>query len=370
MTQETEQKPEIVLTEDQTAAVEAIEEWLDAPGDKLRFTLGGYAGTGKTTTIKALLERLDEKEIRSSVMSFTGKAVSVLRRKGVEKARTIHNTIYHLNPDTGEFELSYGLGADVIIVDEASMISRDLYSDLSSFEIPVLYVGDMGQLEPVGDDPRLMEEPDFVLDTIHRQAQNSPIIQFAERIRFNMPYTYGRLGDELKILPSRELDSYIDKVDQVICGFNRTKNSINTSYRQEKYGHANKMFEDGEKIVCMRNNSRFGVFNGTQAKVIRTVSSYGTVHRIDLELDDGKIVESIPADIGVLHGAESVPKGVRLTHHTTYWDFAYCTTCHKAQGSEWDSVAVLVEPSNLWNQIRWNYTAVTRAAKKLLFCVG
>ena len=65
-----------------------------------------------------------------------------------------------------------------------SMISRKLYDDLKSFDLPILWVGDPGQLEPVGDDISLMKSPRIVLEQIHRQGEGSKILDLATHVRF------------------------------------------------------------------------------------------------------------------------------------------------------------------------------------------
>ena len=146
---------------------------------KHEVTVGGRAGTGKTTVIRHLVGLLP----RFAVCAYTGKAVNVLKSKGVD-ARTIHSLIYKAYTDEERkvyFSLAADLGCDGIIVDEASMVSRSIYEDLRSFGKPLVFVGDHGQLEPVGDDFNLMRDPDYRLETIHRNA--GEIAHFADYIR-------------------------------------------------------------------------------------------------------------------------------------------------------------------------------------------
>jgi len=177
----------ITLTDEQELALAAIVAWQSDTFGKNEFRLGGYAGTGKTTILKTLLDRLATK-IPIAVAAFTGKAVHVLQKKGLRQAQTLHSLMYNVETLKGgacNFTLKTRLDPEpnLIIVDEASMISTELYDDLCSFNIKLLFVGDPGQLEPVGDNPNLMKDCDFTLSKIHRQAEDSPIIVFATRIR-------------------------------------------------------------------------------------------------------------------------------------------------------------------------------------------
>ncbi len=142
--------------------------------------------TGKTTVIRELVRRLPD----YAVCAYTGKAANVLRRKGMA-ASTIHALIYRpvvdevgRIVDPVEFELipRWEFKPHGIIVDEASMVGKVIHADLLSLQVPLIFVGDHGQLEPVGDTGfNLMATPDVTLETIHRNA--GPIARFAEHLR-------------------------------------------------------------------------------------------------------------------------------------------------------------------------------------------
>jgi exodeoxyribonuclease-5 len=110
-----------------------------------------------------------------------------MRQKGIEDARTIHSVIYTPNPNedgTVTFLLRprYELAdIDGFLVDETSMVSKQLHRDMLSFGKPIIFVGDHGQLPPVGDDVYLMADPDYKLEEIHRNA--GPIAHFAGQLR-------------------------------------------------------------------------------------------------------------------------------------------------------------------------------------------
>jgi len=183
----------IDLSPDQARALEEIERWRTS--STKRLTLGGYAGTGKTTLIRELINQHD-----ASVCAFTGKAAFVLQSKGVE-ATTMHRLLYRPVRVGGEvrFVKVQDLPTELVIVDEASMVDKVLMRDLESFPVKVLYVGDHGQLEPVGDDPGLMRDPDIRLEQIHRQASGSPIIQFAHHVREgHAPRSFGSEAELLE----------------------------------------------------------------------------------------------------------------------------------------------------------------------------
>ena len=377
-------KTSVVLTSDQQNAVSGVLNWLDQ-GERREpyMTLGGFAGTGKTTVIKNLLYTNGSHLCgliggKYAVAAFTGKAVSVLRGKGLRQARTLHSLLYDAVAQ-GDGTFRYYKRLDLgdirfVVVDEASMIHKDLFKDLMEHEIPVLFVGDMGQLEPIGDDPYLMSNPRLKLTQIHRQAAQSDIIQASVVARSGMdPMDYTPKGTgEVRIGDGNVfLEVLTNGVDMAITGFNKTRFKANDIVRKHKKYKG--VLEEGERVICLQNNRNQGVFNG----MICTVQKIRHI---------GKLF--ILADLQEEGGAGSVFSGVRMlteqfgqpkiadtdetkywTKGITFWDYAYCLTTHKAQGSEAPRVAVLEEIWwGKWDPARWRYTAITRAAKELIYC--
>src|SRR5262249_24761853 len=147
-------------------------------------TLGGLAGSGKTVIVSALSDALPD----FKVCALTGKAATVLLARGT-KAGTIHSTIYEAIKRGMGVWLRLRQRSDIpcngFLVDEASMICRDLYDDLLSFGLPIIFVGDHGQFPPIGDDVFLMATPRYKLETIHRNA--GEIAQFGQHLRAGKP---------------------------------------------------------------------------------------------------------------------------------------------------------------------------------------
>lgn len=364
--------PTFTLSEEQETAVNTIVAWAENPSSPREFKLGGYAGTGKTTVIKTIQERLWRK-FRISVCAFTGKAVSVLSRKQIY-ARTIHSTIYDTDIVPGKgyvFYLKSQLdpNLDLIIVDEASMVSTDLYNDLLKFRKKILWVGDPGQLEPVGDNPNLMRKPDLVLNKIHRQAEKSAILTLANDVRNGKPIPIRKELEDLvtrdKKLQVRDLLS----VDQVICAKNKTRRGFNESIRRA----LNRPLEElvpTDKIIILRNSLSDNVFNGLILFIETVHSSEKDYWIVDAKDEVDKRYTKLKLwkktfFVEKLDQGEFPPKGLVQA------DFGWSITCHKSQGSEWDNVLVYDEwvPPQLWDMRRWRYTAITRAAKKLIFCI-
>lgn len=365
--------PSVVLTEEQQLAVSKILDWMKDDLGAREFKLGGYAGTGKTTIIKHIIAEL-RKQYLIATCAFTGKACNVLQRKGVD-ATTMHALMYDVDVDdkTGEvhFTKKTRLLPDLVIVDEASMISKDLYNDLGSFNKKYLFVGDPGQLEPVGDNPNLMARTDFVLSKIHRQAESSPIISLATSIRAG-----GTLSP--KVVPGLTIQkkpkTIVEGVtcDQIICAKNKTRITFNNAIRLSKGLPPNQIVE-GEKLICLRNNRNFGVFNGMILYVkkvhgeIKSRKTWTPCIKVDCEDEVGRKFPSLPIwkkpFVEELNDKDYPPSDcVQVT-------YGYAITCHKSQGSEWPRVFVWDEwfPPQVWDMKRWRYTAITRASQELIY---
>lgn len=342
------------LTEEQKNAIREIMKF-----SKEEVTLGGRAGCGKTTVVQHLVQLLPN----FAVCAYTGKATNVLRSKGVDRATTIHRLIY--KPYTDEenkvyFGLADQIDCEGIIVDEASMVSRSIYEHLKSFGKPMVFVGDHGQLEPIGDDFNLMGEPDIRLETIHRNA--GEIAHFAEYVRQGYrPSSWevrNGAGNKVKFLARGTHMSAAKDADQVICAYNKTRAEVNRQVR-ESLGRGSRP-EKGDRVMCLRNNSAKGLFNGMQGVIRRLSKKFRMVFRSDDESFD---VAYDPAVFGQVKYEFDGDRDSPMP-----FDYSYCVTGHKSQGSEYQSVLVMEQKCDLWDHRRWAYTAASRAKNRLYWC--
>jgi len=352
----------VKLTSDQQAAVDRAVEALST--NQPLFRIGGYAGTGKTTVLKEIIERVPG----GAPCAYTGKAASVLVKKGIQ-ATTVHSRIYKWVEALGEFqrvpkeEVRY----KHFDLDEGSMIGGDIFADMQFYGLPILAVGDPGQLEPISkSDVNLMKDPDVVLTEIHRQAQDNPIIDLATRIRLGQDW--GLQDDDSRCVVARQAEAYgsLDWADVIICGYNRTRVEINKRKRQN-LGHTAEL-EEGDKIICLQNDKGIGIFNGLMFDVLKIKSAGKIITRADVRADDGRTYESMPIWMGHFNRPKSANWKTTRKYRgkAMIADYGYAITCHKSQGSEWDKVVVINQAAEkLWNQVRWLYTATTRASKEL-----
>jgi exodeoxyribonuclease-5 len=356
----------IELTEEQNIAVnDALSVIFEDHG--LLFRIGGYAGTGKTTIAQYLVEQKEG----AMVCAFTGKAAYRLHQKGLPCAQTIHRTIYHYDRVTEKFykKQKEDLEGDYFLIDEGSMISAQLWDDLCSFKLPIILLGDPGQLEPVGKDPNLMKDPDIVLEKIHRQAAESGIIQFANNVRKKQHAWFApSFYDDVEIIKGKPTIEDVLWADIILCGRNNSRHKLNHWIRglQERKG----LLTPGEKIIVLRNNMEHGVFNGQiltvdHAHKIGRAGSILLVYCYD-ENNGDSVARKIPIFEGAF-GKKLDNDKVKNMRDVVIADYGYAITTHKSQGSEWDNVIVIDEQCPIWDPVRWRYTAITRAAKKLKY---
>src|SRR5450756_1955691 len=181
--------PEFTPVQDD--ALKSVAAWLKAKpgasGNPQVVRLFGYAGTGKTTLANHIAEAVDG-DVKFA--AFTGKAASVMRGKGCRGASTIHSLIYRAR-ESGEEVPNFDLWdeapaskAELIIIDECSMVAAELGRDLLSFGVPLLVLGDPAQLPPIQGGGFFTEaEPDVMLTEVHRQAQDDPIVRLSMEVR-------------------------------------------------------------------------------------------------------------------------------------------------------------------------------------------
>jgi exodeoxyribonuclease-5 len=391
------------LSSDQKLVFDDVLAWLARPKEQV-LTLGGYAGTGKSTLIGLLAQHVGTGQ-RIGFCAFTGKAASVLRGKlraaGVplgpgtggdgHACGTIHSLIYEAIVDeaTGairEWRRREHLDCQLLVVDEASMVTDEMLADLASYGVPILAVGDHGQLPPVGSRGSLMQHPVLRLEQIHRQARDNPIIELSARIRAGEDPTALTFADPRVRVIRRDAGTAVlaewlpepaaaaDTI--VLCRFNATRVALNEAVRRE-LGFAPALLCPGDRVVCLRNE-RFGgvlVANGMR----------GVVHTVDVAAADPRVPASIHfADEGFALDAQvsrhqfaqerTFAEFTEVPFEAHGWrevgmlfDYGYALTVHKAQGSQFRRAIVFRERGGGGEtERRWLYTAVTRASEELV----
>lgn len=366
------------LNKEQKSAADSILEWYKNNDSEQIFTLAGYAGTGKSTLIRTVVNMIKRNEDRFDAkvryLTYTGKASIVLTLKGMP-ATTIHNLIYIPEGETvteeGEEIIEFRKRDTVpsqivlLIVDEISMVPEEILDDLESYNIKILAVGDPGQLPPVrGNRNDLIREGKYnvMLRNIHRQAKGNPIIRLSKKIREGKRISYGTKSDsngdaKLAILKPRQVnDEMMLKADQIITGYNKTRRNINQKIRNMK-GFNSILPQKGDKLICTFNNwdkALKGKLKGTTREqmvflvngmigecvsgVRDTNNDFGWF-RMDFRPDcfrDAHFYNLLTSE-SIFYGEEDdVNKLFFMDEFPNQFDYGYAVTCHKCvSGDTW-----------------------------------
>ena len=364
--------------------------------------IAGYAGTGKSTLVRYIIDALDVEENRVCYCAFTGKAAEVLKKKGNKNVATLHRLLYeHIPRPTGGFfrKPKPLIDYDVVVVDEVSMAPKSLMELLFKHKVYVICLGDPFQLPPIDkdEDNHLLDNPHIFLDEIMRQEEDSEIIQLTMRIRNQESIDYFN-GNEVKIIPYSDLNTgVLQWGDQVLTATNAKRRAINNQMRalQGRTGEP----VDGDKIICLRNywddSSLNGdaLINGTIGILQNSFRTWREIPRFiqsDIRKFDVLVGDLVVPETNDVYQMTEMDRQMIITGEkccdwrlsyrlgklrSKYGEivpkeftYAYAITVHKSQGSEWPKVVVLEEkfPFDKIEHARWLYTACTRSSEKLV----
>lgn len=409
------------LSPSQQAAIDAITAWHADEYAPQVMRMYGVAGTGKTTIARVLPDALGLGPGSVLYAALAGKAAMVLRSKGCEPASTLHKLAYKPLPTTealrageradklqerqraGETGLAAELmeaeliarkmewarnpdseirDAALLICDEVSMVGPQLGRDLESYGTPILVIGDPEQLPPVDGAGYFTSDPaDVELTEIHRQALDSPVLELATRIRTGagpLPTDYARVPFDPG--SARQMAAIAEHYDQVLVGRRATRWAVVHGMRAAA-GRRPGVPAPGDRVMCIANNTRMGIFNGQQFEVVEALPIGVADHiwRLTVAHDDGEM-QTLD---GWAAGFEDEAGEMWATRNgrgsVAALTFAQAITVHKSQGSEWKRVLVVDESSAFAYheskangpaagerlRRRWLYTAVTRASERV-----
>ena len=287
-------------TFEQEIAVKSLSEFLLSQSNDAVFVLRGYAGTGKTSLVGALVKTMDKLQQRSVLLAPTGRAAKVFSAYAGHPAFTIHKKIYRqqsFSNETGNFSINDNLATHTLfIVDEASMISNEglsgamfgtgrLLDDLIQFVYSgtgcrLLLMGDTAQLPPVGEElsPALftdalkgygLEVREVDLTQVVRQVQDSGILWNATRLReliaedecYSLPKIRISGFADIKVVPGEELIDTLtacyerDGMDEtiVVCRSNKRANIYNKGIRAQILYREDEL-NTGDMLMVAKNN--------------------------------------------------------------------------------------------------------------------
>jgi len=389
----------IEFGKDQKNAIKMAVDWINTPSNKRRpiFVVSGYAGTGKSTVISQILLEMKIPKYRVAFCCYTGKAAVALRKLGLN-AFTIHKLIYNIQVTPNGVPLfrrkkKISSSIELLVIDELSMVPEQIMTDILSFGVPVLCMGDSGQLPPIYGENSYIQKPDCMLKEVFRQKDTSGIILLATDIRngeFNPRKDY---GEDVEFIPESAFKSkIITQYDQVICATNKIRYLLNSTARKI-YGRKSAFPEVGDKLICTANNFKeiVGYYEDIEVFLVNGLIGECTeeasnitddIVRLRLNIQGmgscepliyckAKSLLSIYDTIGIKEVAAKDEDVIEF--YETYEgrsvhsiEYAYAITCHKSQGSQ--AVSVLVYDDCFYNRnsdnfFKWMYTAVTRAQR-------
>ena len=415
----------------QTNAIAGIKDWFNnRTRDQQAFRVFGYAGSGKTTITRHAIDELGLSTMNPNggkggvlFAAFTGKAALVMSRKGTP-ASTIHSLIYRVSEATPEEvarveeeaaklsssiltmpaaerafaserlrrlelrladihkpqfvlnEQSLVRDADLIVLDEVSMVGEEMAGDLLAFGKPVLVLGDPGQLPPIkGAGAFTQATPDIMLTEVHRQAGDSAIIRLATLARQGLPIPQGQHDEHVWKMSRRDVSpAQMLMGGQVICGMNATRRQLNNAMRQAAGFANNYPTGRNEKLICLKNRHDLGLINGMFIKLTDIRDEGPLALSAEVKTEDGV---SIPGRVKIYKGhyddhvafdRERSRRDWRDIRGLVESDWGYAITCHKSQGSQWQNVLVYDDGLGRTpeERARWLYTAITRAERGLV----
>lgn len=383
----------MALTAGQETARRLVCRWFDR-NESMLFRLGGPAGSGKSWLIPLIAEHVGID--KCLFMTPTGKAANRLIKAGLE-AHTIHSQIYKVvtpksnrsesdmgvtehiqhvlnynsaaEPKNGpeeEYSVEYKLkssdsfkNVQLFIIDEGSMVGEKLLTDVMSFGVPILLVGDPNQLKPVNDES-VFDKCDYYLTEIVRQAQDSPVIWLSQQI-LKGSLSVGTFGT-CQVRSGGVADSEFAYADQVLTDTNKTRYSLNTYMRNLHFNRqVRKQFVEGDKIICRTNSiitsdAGFALTNGAQGVINKIMESNEKDALIRCVMGTDEL--GAFTFIGTAHPERFAPeiRPPKIEH-------AYAITVHLSQGSEWDNVIYVASGFRSKSSL---YTAITRAKQSVL----
>lgn len=386
----------IILTEEQETCVKNIFK------TQISVITGG-PGTGKTTIVKAIIKNIEKFSPKIVLCAPTGRAAKRLSEASGVNAKTIHRLleIRHIDDDDPSALADINvtsIDADVVIVDEVSMLDILLMSNLMKAVSPntmLVLVGDVDQLPSVGPGNVLRDVidskivPTFALTKIFRQAEESMIVVNAHNINLGEMPVFNADNSDSFLVKANSYDEIMNKVIELtadrlpnfkecnaiddiqvitpmrkgVLGANNLNKELQkrlnpyASYKRQ-ISIGDRCFRVTDKVMQVKNNYDIEWRNGTEHGLGIYNGDIGRITAIDEEnelirvvFDDGKEVEYDSIQMEEL-------------------DHAYATTVHKSQGSEFPVVVIPVFMGGQKLMTRnLLYTAMTRA-KELLVFVG
>lgn len=400
--------------EDQKEFLANAKKFIDSSNTNTSLVLAGYAGTGKTTLIENLVRYAATKNYRIAISSFTNKAVYVIAKKlkgiiSTKQCMTLHSILYGPPDEDEGFSIGNPMDiakvADILIIDEASTISRELAEDikLARTDVKLIFIGDPFQLPPVGKPVNILNNAKTILKTVKRQGETSEILKLATEIRDKKRILLPEWNQNGDVTAIEKIDvaELIESKERTandtiaIVATNRMRVGLNKKVRNiEK---RKDILEPYEQLISISNSSYYR--NG-ETFIIREIlkeESYieipisqviwedGIKKKIEtkerykrfLVVDERGLTFSLylfpytykasiyNPQIPELHVRCPKSNKIEINWNAVIATYGYAISCHKSQGSQWSDVFICQDIIfRGMRPVRWFYTALTRAIEK------
>lgn len=383
----------------QRRVIDAAKQWYRHSSEQV-FEFAGDPGTGKSVVLHAIVSELGLDYNKVAAMTFMGAAAVVMRLKGFRNAKTIHSWLYSpvidiqydedgnekMNtyfdrPQMGLEFIPKPLGdMDLIVIDEAGMVPYDLKEEIESRGIKVLACGDRNQLPALYSKPAYLVDDNIMrLTEIARQNAGSAIIYLSQRAINGLPIHKGFYAPDVLVIDEDELtDEMLLNADIVLCGKNATKDNINNHIRHDLLGLKTTLPVYGEKLICRQNNWKLdnngiNLANGLTGIVTNSpdVGNFdGKTFTIDFKpnLLNSSFIGlkcdyqyfTAPTEKKAMFKNNKYFKGEKF-------EFAYATTTHLSQGSQYRNGIYIEEYLNKDINKNLNFTGITRFSNSLIY---
>ena len=433
------------FTAQQKDLIQGLKKFIFTVNTKDLFIISGYAGTGKSSLIGAIVKSLEEIDYSTCLLAPTGRATKVLAEFSNKKSSTIHRKIYHHTKNkNGSFSTKLSINKSqntLFIIDESSMIpdqsnnsgGNNLLDDLISYiysgkNCKLIFIGDTGQLPPVGSlfSPALSLEylkeyyPSININIFHlnevvRQKEKSGIIVNATNTRSSkqMNFLEWEHFNDVEYVEGRELQDTIEQSYDntgisetiIITRSNKRANEYNNQIRKRLLWKESSI-EKGDIIMVTKNNYFWAekgelLANGEMFEVVKIMKEE-FIYEMDfinirirgvnnkeekdlvifkelLENDSpnlswdilSNLYKEIAKDFDYISNKKDLKSSVLSNkyYNALQVKFSYAVTCHKAQGGQWDNVFIdlgYITKDRINKEfMRWLYTAITRAKRKV-----
>lgn len=387
----------MALTLSQEIAYKRIMSWYKNQESDV-FKLGGPAGSGKSYLIALVAEDIGVENCL--LITPTGKAANNLIKAALP-ARTIHSQIYHVKSDDGGSAVDFdSVGEDafknltaileqssnngydfsseearfclkdqldkdykLIIIDEGSMVGGNLLSDVLSFNIPTLLVGDPNQLPPVNDST-VFKTCDYYLTEIVRQAQGSPVIYLSQEV-LQGRLKVGSYG-ACMVRKGPISDNELCYADVVLTDTNVSRSNLNSRMRQLAldFRQQSRPLSVGDRVICRTNTNitsseGFTLTNGAQGVIRKIKHNNRSYSLVDMVMDT--------PDLGAFSFIGTTrPELFPARLRPPKIEYGYALTVHLSQGSEWPNV--IYQQCSFMKKSAM-YTAITRAKESVLIAL-